>query len=619
VARAALCAGLAIVWAFALAAASAAAAPPVSVSSAGFPVIRLFLAEPVEAPPSGAAPAATENGAPGFQARWIADSTPIPLTAALVLDTSGSMAPVMEALRQAAAEAIGRLAPDDTLGLIAFSDDVRVLAGLDAGRAPLAQAVAGLRAEGGTALYDAVKAGVDLLASAAGRRALVLLSDGKDEGAAPDLPGSATRLEPLKRLLAESGIPLHAVALGAGADRATLGDLAAVSGGRLYSADGPGGLPRLFTQVFASLKSAASLSYVSPNLALDGAVREVEATLPGGARVRATYRAPVGGAVAWRFSESDGSGSQCRAAALSPQGAFAFTPAPGALIREDGRLLALLPQPLPRGADFERAAVLEDGTAFGFSGSAGRGFRLEGSGGAASLRLEPEAGGLPPGGEALPPGEPVAVSPSGGMRLWFRLPPGATRPLLAARNRQGGAALWEVSLCPYGACDRVSGAAIADSGAALVNLTGTLYRIAPDGKAAPARKETFFPAVSISGDGALAAAVIWRPGPKRALLLDADLRTVAELPLRSHSDGVPAVAAVSPDGRYFGARDDFQLQLMALRPGEPAVRRPRAFPMPRLRPAAACALTLALDNRGRALTGDGAAIFLHAGLLNAAP
>jgi hypothetical protein len=155
---------------------------------------------------------------------------------------------------------------------------------------------------------------------------------------------------------------------------------------------------------------------------------------------------------------------------------------------------------------------------------------------------------------------------------------------------------------------------VADDGTALVNLTGVLQRVQPDGTPGPMRRETFFPQVSLSADGRLGAAVVWRPAPKIALLLDAGLRTVAELPLRSYLDSVPAVAAVSPDGRWFAARDDFRVQVLDL-----TTRRTLTIALPRLRPAATCALTLAVDRRGRVLTGDGASIFLLAGAAPAAP
>lgn len=579
-----------------LGAGSVGAQSGLSVDAGDFPLIRLFAAPGAPVTEMESPPVA-ENGLAGAGVMPLDRTTPLPVFTVLLVDTSGSMAGALEAVRHAAMATVQRLGEADTLALIGFADQVRVLAPPMRDRQRLGQAIAGLSPGGGTALYDAVKAGVQLAREAdAGRRAVVLLTDGRDEST-PGRPGSATRLEPLKRLLAEAAIPVYTLALGGEADRAVLEEIAAVSGGRVYPAAHPDSLAGLFAEVFAGLRGTAGWRYVSPDLRPNGTRRAVTLALPG-AGLAAAYTAPDAPEMLWRFTRDAEPGSLCAAAGLSPGGEWALIPSPLVLIREPGHLATPLPE-VSAAVYYERAAVLDDGSGYVFSGGGGMAFAAP-SGAAGMVPRQAAPAGTP--------GALAAVSPSGRVTLWFHLPPGAAQPTFTARQDPHAAPLWERRLCPLASCDRVTGAAVADDGAALLNLTGAVQRIAADGTPGPARRETFFPRVSLSADGTLGAAVVWRPGPKRALLLDAALRTVAELEVRSRLDGVPAVAAVSPDGRWFAARDDFAVRLM-----EVASRRVRVIPLSRLRPGAACDLTLALDNRGRVLTGDGASVFLLKG------
>ncbi|HEX7928793.1 MAG TPA: VWA domain-containing protein, partial [bacterium] len=460
------------------------------------------------------------------------------------------------------------------------------------------------RAEGGTALYDAIKAGVEQVLEAGGsRRAVVLLTDGKDEST-PGNPGSVLRLEPLKRLLADAGVPVYILALGSEVDLGVLDEIASVSGGRVYSASHPDALAGLYADVFADLRGAGGWRYISPNLALDGSRRTVEVTLPDGSRASGVYPVPKVPGMIWRFTRTGEPGSLCAAAGLSPDGRLALIPNPLTPVQDTGQLRRTLPEESAAAPPVERAAITADNTVFAFTGTGGFAITLPRSDRDRGAPYRAHQQTMPAGTV----GGPVAASPSGDFTLWFQLAEGGAKPTFTVRRASDAASLWSRPLCPFATCDRVTGAAVAEDGSAVLNLTGVVQRLAADGVSAGTRRETFFPQVSLSADGSRAAAVVWRPAPKRAVLMDAKLATVAELTVQSYLDGVPAVAAVSPDGRWFAARDDFQVQLMST-----ATRRVRAIPLGRLRPAATCTLTLAVDNTGRVLTGDGASVFLLQG------
>ncbi|MEX2253287.1 MAG: VWA domain-containing protein [Thermoleophilaceae bacterium] len=118
---------------------------------------------------------------------WRADRKPANVL--LVFDTSGSMAEedrlarAKEGLKVFLREA----SPNDRVGLVAFSDQVRVLEPvarpLRENRARLLEKVDGLIADGGTAVYDATNLGFDVVRDLRDKErinAVVVLTDGED-------------------------------------------------------------------------------------------------------------------------------------------------------------------------------------------------------------------------------------------------------------------------------------------------------------------------------------------------------------------------------------------------------------------------------------------------------
>ncbi len=123
---------------------------------------------------------------------WRADRKPANVL--LVLDTSGSM---VEGKRLVNAKRglqafLREAAPQDRIGLTAFSDEIRDLVPvreMSANREPLRQTVTGLVADGGTAAYDAVEHAVTRIRGTADSdhiNAVVVLTDGEDTDSSLD-------------------------------------------------------------------------------------------------------------------------------------------------------------------------------------------------------------------------------------------------------------------------------------------------------------------------------------------------------------------------------------------------------------------------------------------------
>lgn len=175
-----------------------------------------------------------------------ADRTPVNL--ALVIDRSGSMGGEKIAQARAAAhEALERLAADDVVALIAYSDRaITLVPSRPVGNGSrLHHAIDSISAGGGTNLYG----GVELGAAELRRRLrddfvhrVILLSDGQ-ANVGPDSPAA---LAVLGAELSGEGIAVSTVGLGLGFNEDLMTALARRSDGNTYFVEHSADLPRIF-------------------------------------------------------------------------------------------------------------------------------------------------------------------------------------------------------------------------------------------------------------------------------------------------------------------------------------------------------------------------------------
>ena len=103
-----------------------------------------------------------------------------PLTVALGVDRSFSMAKSLQLAKQASQTFLRELRPSDRSMVVAISSEAEVVAPLSSDRAAQLRAIDGLDAWGTTALHDAIVATLDRLEPEPGRQAIVVFSDGAD-------------------------------------------------------------------------------------------------------------------------------------------------------------------------------------------------------------------------------------------------------------------------------------------------------------------------------------------------------------------------------------------------------------------------------------------------------
>jgi Ca-activated chloride channel homolog len=199
-----------------------------------------------------------------------------PVAIALLLDASGSMTKSADTVRETAREFVNAVRPEDSLALITFADQPLFGHLLGTNRQLTLDAIHKYATGGGTALYDGLWNGLLHVKTVQGRRALVVLSDGRDENRAGNGPASTHTLADVQNLAREVGAAIFPIGLGSRVDRAALEQLATASGGEAYTADEAAKLSEPFRYIIENLRQRYVLSYTSTNSRHDGRFRRVQ-------------------------------------------------------------------------------------------------------------------------------------------------------------------------------------------------------------------------------------------------------------------------------------------------------------------------------------------------------
>ncbi len=175
-----------------------------------------------------------------------------------------------------AKEFVASVRPKDSLGVLMFADRATLMQDLSTDRQPLIDAIGQYKAIGGTALYDALGDSFERLKTVEGRRAVVVVTDGRDEDNPGTGPGSKRTFADVLKLQKESGAIVYGVGVGAKVDRTTLEKLAEVSGGQAFFPSDASGLKEQYQLIVEALRRRFAVSYLSTNEKRDGAWRNVE-------------------------------------------------------------------------------------------------------------------------------------------------------------------------------------------------------------------------------------------------------------------------------------------------------------------------------------------------------
>jgi VWFA-related protein len=214
----------------------------------------------------------------------------LPITLALLLDTSGSEQNMLGAIQEGASTFLGRvMRKGDEALVMSFDLDVDLLSDFTDDKALLNRAIrrAKINAGGpmitpgtiptrgaiGTDFYDAIYlACSDKLATEAGRKAIVVLTDAEDNG-------SKVRVEEAIEAAQRTDTVVHILLVydpREGANASVAKKITDETGGRMISVNSEKKLLEAFDQISEELRSQYTLGYYPTNSAQDGKFRKVK-------------------------------------------------------------------------------------------------------------------------------------------------------------------------------------------------------------------------------------------------------------------------------------------------------------------------------------------------------
>jgi len=209
-----------------------------------------------------------------------------PMSLGIVLDSSGSMDPIMAGARRNGGACMDVGSQDDEYFLIVFADKLKVNTDFTPDLQKLRMALLSVQSKGSTALYDAVYAGVEKLKNGTHpRKALVIVSDGLDNR-------SRYTGKNVRDSVRETDLQLYLIGnQGDGALR----KLAEDTGGRALA---PRGrvfeLGNICTQIVRELKNQYLLGYRSTNTANDGKWRNIRVRVDPPTDLKLNLRSKAG-------------------------------------------------------------------------------------------------------------------------------------------------------------------------------------------------------------------------------------------------------------------------------------------------------------------------------------
>ena len=228
-----------------------------------------------------------------------------PSALAILLDTSNSMEEKLATAQEAAVGFAKRMRSDDTIEVIDFNSQVRIVQPFTSDEAALERAIRGTAVNGSTSLYNAIYISLKELkkerartAEEIRRQAIVVLSDGDDTS-------SLVEYDEVLDLAKRSETAIYAIGLrqsDSGKSRFkeaefVLRQLSQETGGRAFFPNSVAELPKIYQTISDELSSQYSLAYTSKNPLKNGAWRRIVVRVkPPGltARTRQGYYGPTG-------------------------------------------------------------------------------------------------------------------------------------------------------------------------------------------------------------------------------------------------------------------------------------------------------------------------------------
>ena len=219
----------------------------------------------------------SETGKPQ-KIQYFSQQSDLPLRLGLLVDISMSQEKVIPAERAAAYRFLDQVVREklDKVFLIQFDTLARVRLGFSNSRKQLEDTLNDidtptrkeLKAAGGsgTALFDAVASGAELMKTETGRKALILLSDGVDSSSDHTLPmaiEAALRADTLVYAIYFTDAGFYSFSFGGADGHGVMNRLAKETGAGFFEVTKKLSIDQIFAQIEQELRSQYSIGYVS--------------------------------------------------------------------------------------------------------------------------------------------------------------------------------------------------------------------------------------------------------------------------------------------------------------------------------------------------------------------
>ena len=234
------------------------------------------------------------------QVKYFNRETDLPLTIGLLIDVSASQMNLIEVEKNAASQFFGTvLRKQDLAFLISFGEDAELLQDYTNSAKLLRAGLNGLQVSSGvggigpgpvptigqprgTVLYDAVYlAAADQLKGQVGRKVLVLITDGEDEGSRYKIQQAIEAAQKADAIIygfwyVDRRFYMSRGMVFAGSSDAALRQMSEDTGGHVYHIDNRLTLQDAFTQLQEDMRSQYAIGYTPTNPEKDGTFRKIE-------------------------------------------------------------------------------------------------------------------------------------------------------------------------------------------------------------------------------------------------------------------------------------------------------------------------------------------------------
>jgi VWFA-related protein len=188
------------------------------------------------------------------------------------------MSEALPRVKNSIVKLIDELGAEDSVAIYTFDQRLVIRQDFTTDKSAAKRAALLTRADGATALFDALSEAAQELSQRSGKKVLILFTDGDDNSSALNASAAVARAK-------KAGVPLYAIAEGE-ATRSTnlrklLDELSERTGGAAYKVERPGEIEQVFHEISEDVRHLYMISYRPPQGANDGKWRKIDVTVKG--------------------------------------------------------------------------------------------------------------------------------------------------------------------------------------------------------------------------------------------------------------------------------------------------------------------------------------------------